>query len=145
MSIRWQLNLMGVVNILWVCPVGVAMVPDGNPKKLEPTMYVFSKASCLQYCSNWGPLQLLKCWVSLQCQLSFSLLSLPESLSKKKCSCSLQQKLDHVYFSKPHGIILNGFPEFWTLFLMSIGVNRPPLRGTVPLLEVLSPCQNVPL
>ena len=27
---------MGVVNICGVCPVGVAMVPDGNPKKLEP-------------------------------------------------------------------------------------------------------------
>ena len=36
------LNLMGVVNVcgcvLWVCPVGVAMVPDGNPKKLEPML-----------------------------------------------------------------------------------------------------------
>ena len=24
---------------LWVCPVGVAMVPDGNPKKLEPMLF----------------------------------------------------------------------------------------------------------
>ena len=26
----------GCGQYLWVCPVGVAMVPDGNPKKLEP-------------------------------------------------------------------------------------------------------------
>ena len=29
-------NLMGCGQYLWVCPGGVAMVPDGNPKKLEP-------------------------------------------------------------------------------------------------------------
>ena len=27
---------MDTAQYLWVCPVGVAMVPDGNPKKLEP-------------------------------------------------------------------------------------------------------------
>ena len=26
----------GCGQYLWVCHVGVAMVPDGNPKKLEP-------------------------------------------------------------------------------------------------------------
>ena len=26
----------GCGQYLWVCPVGVAMVPDANPKKLEP-------------------------------------------------------------------------------------------------------------
>ena len=26
---------------LWVCPVGVSMVPDGNPKKLEPMQYLW--------------------------------------------------------------------------------------------------------
>ena len=26
----------GCGQYLWVCPVGVVMVPDGNPKKLEP-------------------------------------------------------------------------------------------------------------
>ena len=29
----------GCGQYLWVCPVGVAMVPDGNPKKLEPMCF----------------------------------------------------------------------------------------------------------
>ena len=31
----------GYGQYLWVCPVGVAMVPDGNPKKLEPMVSPF--------------------------------------------------------------------------------------------------------
>ena len=31
----------GCGQYLWVCPVGVAMVPDGNPKKLEPMYLCF--------------------------------------------------------------------------------------------------------
>ena len=30
----------GCGQYLWVCPVGVAMIPDGNPKKLEPMLPV---------------------------------------------------------------------------------------------------------
>ena len=30
----------GCGQYLWVCPVGVAMVPDGNLKKLEPMCLV---------------------------------------------------------------------------------------------------------
>ena len=38
------LNFYGCGQYLWVCPVGVAMVPDGNPKKLEPMCRVMGVA-----------------------------------------------------------------------------------------------------
>ena len=33
---RCTTDFDGYGQYLWVCPMGVAMVPDGNPKKLEP-------------------------------------------------------------------------------------------------------------
>ena len=35
----------GCGQYLWVCPVGEAMGPDGNPKKLEPMYQRLSEAN----------------------------------------------------------------------------------------------------
>ena len=36
---RCTTEIDGCGQYLWVCPVGVAIVPDGNPKKLEPMLW----------------------------------------------------------------------------------------------------------
>ena len=49
---RCTTDFDGYGQHLWVCPVGVAMVPDGNPKKLEPMTSLFTGSVVQNYSSQ---------------------------------------------------------------------------------------------